>query len=94
MSHRWRIPKRGDDKEWEVLWKKVTADQDFYRAYHRTHALNQLSQIDSQLQAALKQKKETPAKINKLSRLNSKRKRVLKEYRGLIDDYESSNGKK
>jgi len=75
-----------------VLRKKVAADQDFYRAYHRSHALNELAQIDRQIESVRNQKKDTTSKINRLERLRSKKKLVLRKYCGLIDDYESSNG--
>jgi len=92
VSHRWRIPKRGDDKEWEMLRKKVIADQEFYRSHHRRQALSELAQIDRQIESVGNQKKETPAKKNKLERLYSKKKRILQTYRGLVDDYETGKG--
>ena len=90
VSHRWRIPKWGDDKEWEVLRKKVIADQEFYRSHHRRQALIELTQIDSQIESVGNQKKETPAKKSKLERLHSKKKGILRTYQDLVDDYEPS----
>lgn len=92
VSHRWRIPKRGDDKEWEVLRKKVITDREFYRSNHRRQALIELAQVDRQIECVGNQKKETPAKKNKLERLHSKKKGVLRAYQGLVDDYETSKG--
>lgn len=90
VSHRWRIPKQNDDKEWDVLRQKVITDRNLYRSYHRANALRQLRAVDENIDAANKQKKDTVAKRNKLRRLQLEKKRLLKTYKGLIDDYESN----
>ena len=92
VSHRWRIPKRDDNKGWAELRQIVVTDQECYRAHHRRHALSELAQIDRQIESVGNQKKETPAKKNKLERLHSKKKRILETYRGLVDDYETRKG--
>ena len=92
VSHKWRIPKQNDDKQWAILHKKVVEDQNFYREYHRKNALQQLEQVDRQLETVTRQKKDTEAKLNKLQMLRAKKQRIIRQNRGLIDDYEPNQG--
>ena len=90
VSHRWRIPKRGDEKGWQQLRQIVATENEYYQKHHRRNALEQLNKIDRLIQSVSNQK-ASDTKEAKLKRLRSDRRRLFREYRGLLDDYEHTN---
>jgi len=79
LSRKWRIPKKGDDKEWNKLAIKTKTENTAWLSKRHEIGMKMLGEIDMKIENA-KLRKDSSGKNYKLKQLSSQRAEIIRKY--------------
>jgi DNA repair exonuclease SbcCD ATPase subunit len=80
LDHKWRIPKKDDDKEWKKLEEKVKMDKENWSKRKEQIKAQKITEINKKIQNIEKQK-ESESKNKKLKQLKTNLKEIETKYK-------------
>jgi hypothetical protein len=79
LSHKWRIPKKGDDKEWDALHEIIRAEAPTREQYLKRRGIELIEQIDKRM-VALENRKIFAGRTARLKRLRNEKQSISELY--------------